>query len=200
MKLSRTFVLAPCHDILRLMCACCHWACPLWQRLGEWWEEMIGEDGVGHPKSIIDWHSRLRSVTARRGVFTANWVTWSNPNHRFRFTIRISPSLLAPSDLKLQQTGRTAPWVVPSHRHPNSRGLVQQENLPDRPAGTQHHPKPSAGVAAVDSRPKTPGFTLWYTLTAPWLQMCCLIQDILADSSQLTTQLFPRVVGQHLNL
>lgn len=198
MKLSRTFVLAPCHNILRLMCACCHWACPLWQRLGEWWEEMIGEDGVGHPKSIIDWHSCLRSVTARRGVFTANWVTWSNPNHRFRFTIRISPSSWSPVTWSSsRRVGQ--PLGLSQATDTQTRGLVQQENLPDRPTRTQHHPKPSAGVAAVDSHPKTPGFTLWYTLTAPWLQMCCLIQDILADSSQLTTQLFPRVVGQHLN-
>lgn len=54
MKLSRTFILAACHYLLRFMCACCHWACPLWQRLGEWWEEMIGENVVSYRKSIID--------------------------------------------------------------------------------------------------------------------------------------------------
>lgn len=169
MKLSRTFVLAPCHDILRLMCACCYWACPLWQRLGEWWEKVIGEDVAGHPKSIIDWHNHLGSIIAPRGVCTANWVTWSNPNHRFRFIIKISP----PSwpSVKLQQTGAPTQGVVPCHKHSNSQGLMQQENLSDRPAGTQHHPKSSGGVAAVDSSPKTPGFIL-FTPSPPHDSRC----------------------------
>lgn len=62
MKLSWTFILAACHYLLRFMGACCHWACPLWQRLGEWWEDMIRENIVSYHKSIIDWHSHLLSV------------------------------------------------------------------------------------------------------------------------------------------
>lgn len=89
--------MAACHCLLRFMCACSGWACPLWQKLGEWWEEMIAEKVVSYHKSIIDWHSHLLSVTALRGMFKLNWVTLSNPNHRL-FTIKISPSSLPPAE------------------------------------------------------------------------------------------------------
>lgn len=35
---------------------------------------MTGEKVVSYPKSIIDWHSHLLSVTALKGVFEVNWV------------------------------------------------------------------------------------------------------------------------------
>lgn len=130
----------------------CHWACPLWQRFGEWWEEMMAPEVVGHPKAVIDWHSHLGSITVPRRVFTANWVTWSNPNTALCSPLRF-PHPLGP------RKGLGHATNTQIHKVWCSRKICQADLL-----DTQHHPKSSRGVAAVDSCPEIPGFTLWFTL------------------------------------